>query len=122
MTITSTKNNVEAGKKLLVTVDWDKSYDTDSFFNLYKNKGGIDEESMRCRVYLYTDSTLTTMKTADSLQDPPRYCRIAEFSAGSTEPSYGGFLCFEPLTTNLQVSSGTYTGALHFNIEVASAY
>lgn len=116
--ITAAKNDVAEGKKVLVTVDWDKSYDSNGFFNLYKNKGELNEESMRCRVFLYTDSTLTTMKTVDYLQDPPRYSRIAEFSAGSTAPSYGGFLCFDPLTINLQVSSGTYTGTLHFNIEV----
>lgn len=113
--ITVSKNDIPAGKKVSVYVDWDKSYDSMGCFKLYKN-----EESINCRVMLYTDSTLSNMVYVDCIQEL-RGNPIAEFNAGSTSPSYGGVLCLNPLTAYAGVSSGTYTGTLYFNIEVIDA-
>ncbi len=118
--ITVSKNDIPAGKMLLFTVDWDNSYDTQGYFNLYKNKGDVNEESIKCRVMVYTDSTLSSMVYVDSMQEL-RGRPVAKFNAGSTSPSYGGNLNIEPLITGLNVSSGTYTGTLYFNIEVTDA-
>jgi len=118
--ITVSKNNIADGKMVLVTVDWDKSYDASGIFNLYKNKGEQNEESIPCRVMVYTDSTLSDMVYVDSIQEL-RGRPIAKFNAGSTSPSYGGFLRLNPLTSGLNVSSGTYSGTLYFNIQVTDA-
>ncbi len=118
--ITVSKNNISNGKMLLVTVDWDKSYDSSGYFNLYKNKGETDEESIRCRVLVYKDSTLSSLLYVDFLpseKDSP----VATFMAGGLSPSYGGNLKVLPLITGLKVSSGTYSGTLYFNIQVANA-
>ena len=105
-------------KKLEVTVDWDKSYDADGYFNLFRNKGLSDEEAIRCRVYVYTDSTLSTLQALDSHQNPDKKNLVVDFMPGATEPTYGGYLCFSPLTENINVNSGTYTGVIYFNIGV----
>lgn len=118
--ITVSKNDIPAGKMLLFTVDWDNSYDAQGYFNLYKNKGQSNEESIRCHVMAYTDSTLSNMVYVDSIQEL-RGRPVAKFNAGSTSPSYGGYLNINPLITGLNVSSGTYTGTLYFNIEVTDA-
>lgn len=116
--ITIFKNYVPYGKKIEVAVDWNKSYDTNGYFNLFKNRDSVDEEAIRCKVYVYTDSTLSTLQSLDNFQEPPKKDLVVDFMSGSLSPSYGGFLCFEPLTEDISVSSGTYTGTLHFNIEV----
>ncbi|MDD2283135.1 MAG: hypothetical protein PHD92_07055 [Eubacteriales bacterium] len=113
--ITVSKNEIPAGKKISVSIDWDKSYDSNGSFKLYKN-----EESINCRVMLYTDSTLSNLSYVDCM---PEVCGkpVAEFNSGSTSPTCGGFMSLNPLTTNIDVSSGTYTGTLYFNIEVTDA-
>lgn len=113
--ITVSKNEILAGKKISVSIDWDKSYDSRGSFHLYKN-----EESINCRVLLYTDSALNNLTYVDCIQEA-RGMPVAEFNSGSTNPSYGGVLSLTPLTDNIKVSSGTYTGTLYFNIEVAEA-
>ncbi|MDD3229396.1 MAG: hypothetical protein PHE09_09295 [Oscillospiraceae bacterium] len=113
--ITVSKNNIPTGKKISVFIDWDKSYDSMGSFKLYKN-----EESITCRVMIYTDSALTNLVYVDCIPEL-RGNPVAEFNAGSTSPSHGGVMSLNPLTQNIEVSSGTYTGTLYFNIEVTDA-
>lgn len=118
--ITVSKNNIPAGKMIAISVDWDTSYDDSGYFNLYKNKSAENQESIRCRVLKYDDDTLKTKWYID-VMETVRGVPFAKFNAGSTSPTYGGFLEIVPLTTGLNVSSGTYTGTLYFNIEVTDA-
>jgi hypothetical protein len=118
--ITVSENNIPDGKVLFVTVDWDKSYDELGYFNLYKNKGEPNEESIRCRVLAYKDSTLNDLVYVDHI-DSVRGDPVAKFLSGSTVPAYGGCIQVLPLTLGAKVSSGAYSNTLHFNIEVKDA-
>lgn len=118
--ITVSKNEVPAGKMIAISVDYDASYDASGFFNLYKNKGEANQESIRCRVLKYEDGTLKTKWYIDN-SETARGVPFATFHSGSTSPTYGGFLEILPLTTGLNISSGTYTGTLYFNITVTDA-
>lgn len=118
--ITASKNTIEEGKAVTVSVDWDKSYGPDGYFYLYKDKGEESEESIRCRVLLYLDSQLADGVYVD-FYETHRDKELAIFPSGSTTPSYGGFLELRPMTINTGVSSGTYTGTLYFNIQVVDA-
>jgi len=118
--ITVSKNDIPAGKMIAISVDYDASYDASGYFNLYKNKGTPNQESIRCRILKYDDSTLKTKWYIDN-SETARGVPFAKFNSGSTSPTYGGFLEILPLTTGLNISSGTYTGTLYFNIEVTDA-
>lgn len=119
--ITVSKNDIPAGKMIAISVDWDASYDDKGRFHLYKNKGTPNQESIQCRVLKYDDGNLKTKWYIDILEETARGVPFAKFNSGSTSPTYGGFLGVLPLTTGLNVSSGTYTGTLYFNIEVTDA-
>ena len=106
--ITASKNTIAEGKMVTVTIDWDKSYNTDGYFYLYKNKGDTTEESIRCRILRYLDDTLAGGNYVDFWEEA-RGVPLVKFPSGSTAPSYGGFLEIKPLTINAGVSSGTYT-------------
>ncbi|MEG6566854.1 hypothetical protein V6B95_07720 [Thermoanaerobacterium saccharolyticum] len=119
--ITASKNAIPAGKVLVVTYDSEKS-SNNSYFKLYKNKGTDTEEALACRIIVYSDSAKTNGFYLDFPPQPGMESPVAaEFPAGSTTPSYGGFLEFRPLTQYASVSSGTYTGTVYFNIEVKDA-
>jgi len=118
--ITASKNTIDEGKMVTVSVDWDKSYDSEGYFNLYKDKGELSEESIRCRVLLYLDDNLTEGVYVDyfeTTRDRP----LVKFLAGETTPSYGGHIGLKPLVEYSGASSGTYTGTLYFNIQVVDA-
>jgi len=115
--ITLSKNTIPAGKELVITYDCAKSEPDGSYFKLYKDKGEATEESITCRILAYSDSAKTVGRYLDgSFYEEPTVA--AKFPSGSTTPSYGGFLEFKPLTEYAGVSSGTYIGTVHFNIEV----
>ena len=113
--ITLSKNTIPAGKELVITFDYEKSTPSGGYFKIYKDKGKATEEFITCRILTYSDSAKTNGSYLDGLD---RDAVAAKFSAGSTTPSYGGFLEFRPLTQYASVSSGTYTGTVYFNIEV----
>ena len=117
--ITVSKNTIPAGKELVVLYDYIKSSnDSSRYFKIYKDKGEPTEEFLSCRILTYSDSAKTFGFYLDGLD----YDAIAaKFPAGSTTPSYGGYLEFMPLTLNSGVSSGTYTGTVYFKIEVRDA-
>ncbi|MGF7185527.1 hypothetical protein GGQ84_001618 [Desulfitispora alkaliphila] len=118
--ITASKNTIDEGKMVTVSVDWDKSYDSEGYFYLFKNKGLISEELILCRVLLYLDDNLTEGVYVDyfeTTRDRP----LVKFLAGDTTPSYGGVIGLRPITQYSSASSGTYTGTLYFNIQVVDA-
>jgi len=119
--ITASKNSIPAGKVLVVTYDSEKS-SNNNYFKIYKNRGTDTEEALTCRIVVYSDSEKTNGFYLDFPPEPGMGPSVAaEFPAGSTTPSYGGFLEFRPLTQYASVSSGTYTGTVYFNIEVKDA-
>lgn len=118
--ITVSKNDIPSGKMIAISVDWDASYTDQGAFVLYKNKGEENQESIHCRVLNYDDSTLETKWYLDGFETS-RGNLFATFYSGSTSPNYGGFLELRPITSGINVSSGTYTGTLYFNIEVTDA-
>jgi len=118
--ITASKNTIEEGKMIIVTIDWDKSYNSNGYFYLYKDKGLESEESILCRVLLYSDDSYTEGNYVDYFESS-RGMPLAKFLPGETTPSFGGVIGLRPLTHNSSVSSGTYTGTLYFNIQVVDA-
>lgn len=116
--LTASKNTIPAGKELVITYDYDMSTPGGGYFKIYKDKGEATEEFITCRIFTYSDSAKTTGFYLDGMD---KDTVAAEFPAGSTTPSYGGFLEFKPLTQGSGVSSGTYTGTVYFNIEVRDA-
>ncbi|MGI1659395.1 MAG: hypothetical protein ACRKFN_10485 [Desulfitobacterium sp.] len=119
--LSASKNEIPAGKELVITYDAANSTtDAVGYFKLYKNKGESTQEALTCRILAYSDRAKTIGSYLDgSTSGVPTVA--AKFSAGSTAPTYGGFLEFNPLTQNSGVSSGTYTGTVYFNIELRDA-
>lgn len=118
--LSASKNEIPAGKELVITYDAANSTtDALGFFKIYKNKGESSQEVLTCRILAYSDRAKTIGNYLDGFLGVETVA--AKFSAGSTAPTYGGFLEFNPLTQNSGVSSGTYTGTVYFNIELRDA-
>jgi len=116
--ITASENTLPSGKILVVT--YDPLYSTcisNGHFRLYKDGDPLGPE-LGCRILVYSNSEKTQGKYLDVYNSDGKQEVAAAFPAGSTTPSYGGFLEFVPSAGYPGMISGTYIGTVHFNIEV----
>jgi len=113
-TFSANEVSIGSGKKISITIDGDTTYENGGNFYLYKDKGTASEGKISCDVLLGMPTSASfTMITGLSEV-------VATFVDGNTSPKSYGALKFKP-NVDSSTAYGTYTGTIHFKIQVVSA-
>jgi len=113
LAITASKVNIGAGKLLTVSIDWEKTFDSNGFFFLTNTEH--PELKVMCSFYRSNTYGVTGewMSSAD-------HALAAAFEDGNTSPISYGYLVANA-TAGDDTIDGTYTGTLYFKIEIQDA-
>lgn len=111
--ITASRVNIGAGKLLTVSIDWDRTFDSNGFFFLTNTER--PELKVICSFYRSSTYGITGewMSSAD-------HALAAAFEDGNTSPVSYGYLVANAAAGEDTID-GTYTGTLYFKIEVQDA-
>lgn len=113
LAITASKVDIGAGKLLTVSVDWDKTFDSNGFFFLTNT----ERPNLKVLCNLHRSNTYGITGEWMSSAD---HALAAAFEDGNTSPISYGYLVASA-TAQDDTIDGTYVGTLYFKIEVQDA-
>lgn len=113
LAITASKVDIGAGKLLTVSVDWEKTFDENGNFFLTNT----EKPQYKAMCGLYRSSTYGIV---GEWMRSPDYALAAAFEDGNTTPVSFGYIVANTTADDTTID-GTYTGTIHFKIELQDA-